>query len=56
VPGLYAAGDVSRGLDRIGVATGEAALASAIRLALAERAPVGAEAPRTAKVGEGAAS
>lgn len=41
VPGLYAAGDVSRGLNQISVATGEAALAaSAIHLAMAERRPV----------------
>ena len=48
VPGLYAAGDVSRGLNQISVATGEAAMAaSAIHLALAARAPVAAEALRT---------
>jgi thioredoxin reductase (NADPH) len=48
VPGLYAAGDVSRGLNQISVATGEAAMAaSAIHLALAARVPVGAEARAT---------
>ncbi len=50
MPGLYAAGDTSRGLNQISVATGEAAIAAtAMHVVLRER-----ERERDASAGGGA--